>query len=173
MRCVRGVGFIYRTSAVKKLACIIVIIAVIGIALCTSFCFGISKGRAKCINNAIEHTDTLYIRDTITVEMPREVTRYIVRTDTVTLQSIDTVMVVVQIPIERVVYSDSTRYRLTVEGYNPRLTDIQLYTVDRIITKEILKKPRWAVNIGGGVGYTTGGFYPYVGISVGYVIWSR
>ena len=146
------------------------------IGLCVVvFVLGFSCGHnfKKCVsaNGVIERTDTLYIRDTITVEIPKPITRYVTRIDTLYMS--DTI--VVQIPIERVVYSDSMRYNLTIEGYNPQLVDMQLYTNDRVITRDITHvfKPRWAISVGTGVGYTSKGIEPYVGVVFGYVIWGK
>ena len=80
---------------------------------------------------------------------------------------------------EEKVYRDST-YTAWVSGYQPKLDSIEVYpkTVTNYITNEVTKtvtktkKPKWVISVGGGIGYN-GKIEPYVGLSAGYVIWSK
>lgn len=80
---------------------------------------------------------------------------------------------------EEKVYKDST-YTAWVSGYQPNLDSIEVYprTVTNYITNEVtkmvtkIKKPKWAISVGGGIGYN-GKIEPYVGLSAGYVLWSK
>ena len=80
---------------------------------------------------------------------------------------------------EEKVYKDST-YTAWVSGYQPNLDSIEVYpkTVTNYITTEVtktvtkVKEPKWVISVGGGVGYN-GKVEPYVGLSAGYVIWSK
>jgi len=143
--------------------------------------------------------DTVIIRDTIAGHIPEPRKVEVIRHDTVMLQlnpeegtvtPIDTVdadsmrkandeprkgqdgeMI---IPISSKVYETSD-YRAVVSGWRPSLDSMQLYrqtvTVTNTVTR--LKVPRWAVTLGGGVGYTGQQVQPIVGISVGFVLWSN
>ena len=80
---------------------------------------------------------------------------------------------------EEKVYKDST-YTAWVSGYQPNLDSIEVYprTVTNYITNEVtkmvtkIKKPKWVISVGGGIGYN-GKIEPYVGLSAGYVLWSK
>lgn len=80
---------------------------------------------------------------------------------------------------EEKVYKDSM-YTAWVSGYQPELDSIEVYprTVTNYITNEVTKtvtktkKPKWAISVGGGIGYN-GKIEPYVGLNAGYVIWSK
>ena len=122
--------------------------------------------------------DTIVRVDTIRIPPPPPDTIKVVRTIKVPVEvyAVDTITntVMVELPIERKTYTTEA-YRATIEGYRPQLIDVEVYTpVTTITNTEVkLKRPRWAVTVGGGVGYTPKGLQPYVGVSVGYVIWSR
>ena len=42
--------------------------------------------------------------------------------------------------------------------------------VTKTVTK--VKKPKWVISVGGGIGYN-GKIEPYVGLNAGYVLWSK
>ena len=82
----------------------------------------------------------------------------------------ETVEVVV--PIEQRTYS-SDQYTAWVSGYEARLDSIALYTKEVVVEKEIYldkKRRRWGCVVGAGVGTNEKGVSPYVGITVGYVL---
>lgn len=135
--------------------------------------------------------DTIVIRDTIRPPIPEPQVRTVVRYDAVRLPAKpversaatepttypDTVAIVentVVLPITEVEYKTDD-YRAVVEGYNPRLVSIELYPQTTLINTTVTKykRPKWAVTVGPGVGYGPKGVQPYVGVSVGFVIWSR
>jgi hypothetical protein len=78
------------------------------------------------------------------------------------------------IPITRNTYKTED-YTAVVEGYRPRLISMELYPKTTTITNTITKirSPRWALTVGPGVGYGPKGVQPYIGITVGFVLWSR
>ena len=101
--------------------------------------------------------DTLYIRDTITREMPvysRVYVRdsfYVTVRDT--LHRTDTVW----LPREVKVYEDE-RYRAEVSGYQPSLDRIDIFVKDRIVTQDktqvvtVKRNARWGIGLQAGYG---------------------
>ena len=89
--------------------------------------------------------DTVYIRDTVWVELSMEEREY-----------------------------KGKDYRAVVGGYNPYLKSIEVYPTTKIVnaTQTIKERKRWGVSLGvqGGYGFTPKGWQPYagVGVSVGY-----
>ena len=96
-------------------------------------------------------TDTLWLHDTLYIELPREIR----------------------------VYEDSL-YRAEVSGYDPRLDRIDLYTREVVVSKteittktEAITRPnRWGlgVQVGYGIGVHANTIYttPYVGVGISY-----
>lgn len=125
--------------------------------------------------NAPADTITVIRHDTIKVNSPVPVYKYIKYNDTVTIchQLIDTVKELVFLPREYMVYKDST-YRAVVSGVDPRLDSIEIYrpTITNTITKyvEVKKKPRWSIGLQAGYGFNGKDFKPYIGAGVQYNI---
>lgn len=144
--------------------------------------------------------DTVVVRDTIRpgVATPRK--SIITRVDTVRLQinpndhkyeRVDTIKRQAKpdtargvsvgpdgsilIPLSQVEYKTDD-YRAVVEGYKPRLVDIELYPKVTRITETVtkLKTPppkRWALTIGPGVGYGPDRtLRPFIGATVGLIV---
>lgn len=139
--------------------------------------------------------DTVVIRDTIRPPVPKPEVITVVRYDTVRPQAKpvegvtpalatvtlpeDTIPRItpendVIIPITQNTYKTED-YTAIVEGYRPRLVSIELYPKTTTITNTITKtrSPRWALTVGPGVGYGPNGVQPYVGVTVGFVLWSK
>jgi len=123
---------------------------------------------------ALPQTDTLYIRDTLTVIKPVYITKRV--TDSVYVPVTDTLRVhdtlLVALPIEQRVYEDST-YRAVVSGFRPSLDTIAIYPVTMIVpvTEKVKTQPKFSVGVqaGFGVSYQQG-FHagPYIGIGIQY-----
>lgn len=81
----------------------------------------------------------------------------------------------VDIPIVQKRYSDST-YTAWVSGYDVRLDSIRVYTRREVVTiSKIIKEPpnRFVVSLNVGYGITPqNGLQPYIGIGVGYKLFS-
>lgn len=123
--------------------------------------------------------DTLYIRDTITREMP-VFTRVYVR-DSIyvtvrdTLHQTDTVW----LPREVKIYEDE-RYRAEVSGYQPSLDRIDIFVKDRIVTQDktqivtVKRNARWGIGLQAGYGaiLNDGRIQgtPYIGVGVSWNI---
>ena len=93
----------------------------------------------------IERVDTLVVfKDSIVYE-PKEVVKWRVRTDTVTLASVDTLYktdsVRVEVPIVQKVYKDSL-YTAYVSGYNPNLDSLKITNKYVYLTKYVKEKER-------------------------------
>lgn len=133
--------------------------------------------------------DTVIVYDTIRPPIPEPIIRTVVRYDTLrpqdkpvgdtippltadTLPGDTTPSVIVS--IERKVY-ETEDYRATVEGFRPQLVSMEIYRKTSTITNTVTAKtrPRWALTLGPGVGYGPKGVQPYVGVSFGFVLWSK
>lgn len=139
--------------------------------------------------------DTVVIRDTIRPTVPEPEIITVVRYDTIRprmkpVEGITPVMATVTlhedtmpritpendviIPITRNTYKTED-YTAVIEGYRPRLVSIEIYPKTTNITNTITKtrSPRWALTAGPGIGYGPNGVQPYVGVTVGFVLWSK
>lgn len=129
-------------------------------------------------------TVTVVVRDTMVVEKPTEICRYIVRHDTIRTNDIviitDTATNEPQaiIPIEQAVYSDSTekaKYTAYVSGYRAALDSIQIECISTqttITNTERIKPSRFGVGVQLGVGVSPQGLaVPYLGVGVQYRLW--
>ena len=151
---------------------------------------------AKQQERVMVRCDTIVRVDTIVIDKPvvkdsivtRYVTRYLptVKTEADTSETVvneivshsnggigysqDSVNVI--LPIEQKTYT-SDQYTAWVSGYEPRLDSIALYTKEVVVEKEIYldkKRRRWGCVVGAGVGTNHKGVTPYVGITVGYIL---
>lgn len=84
--------------------------------------------------------------------------------------------VTLSVPVERREYCDST-YRAVVSGavvgdIHPSLDFIETYNRTTIQTVQVAERRKYfAVTAGVGAGYTPRGVQPFVGVSVGVVLW--
>lgn len=144
----------------------------------------VALGRIRKLEKQIyelEHapTDTVTVirHDTIKIDSPVPVYKYIKETEYVaitdTLIQHDTVTHIIQLPREYLVYKDST-YRAVVSGVQPRLDSMEVYqkTVTETITKTITvpDKKRWGLGVNVGAGWNGQKISPYVGVGVQYNI---
>lgn len=143
------------------------------------FLLGRCSARTPRLQAESVRVDTLYVRDTITREMP-VFTRVYVR-DSIyvtvrdTLHRTDTVW----LPREVKVYEDE-RYRAEVSGYQPNLDRIDIFVKDRIVTQDktqvvtVKRNARWGIGLQAGYGatYYDGGIhtFPYIGVGVSWNI---
>lgn len=119
-------------------------------------------------------TETVLVRDTVTLEKPLYVEK--VRTVTVVdtlLQVVhDTVKVpvAVEIPIDysKAEYRDA---EIWYHGYRAAIDSVRLYPKTYVVTKEVDKSKnlsRWSLGISGGYGVGKSGLTPYIGVGVTY-----
>lgn len=121
----------------------------------------------KPTETAVE-SDTVWVRDTVTVRDVR--TAYVDRrtVDTMLVTVHDTVTV--QLPRESVHYRDSL-FEAWVSGYRPRLDSVSVYPQTRCVTvtvRETAKDRRWGIGVQAGFGASMDGLTPYVGVGVSY-----
>lgn len=124
-------------------------------------------------------TDTITIvkTDTLVIQEPIEVARYITRWKTDTLKTVDSVMVAVNVPIEQIIYEDSIpdgRYKAYVSGYEASLDSLEIdvqHTNTYITTTTYIRPKNWSFGITGGI---MAGYDPFlnrmtsgVGITLG------
>lgn len=141
------------------------------------FLFGIVVGsnlfpKFKTMEKIVKKTDSVTITRVDTVRYDKPVPVFVRSTDTLYVH--DTILIK-----EQKVFKDST-YMAWVSGYQPNLDSIEVYpkTVTNYITNEVtktvtkIKKPKWVISVGGGVGYN-GKIEPSVGINAGYVLFSK
>ena len=143
------------------------------------FLLGRCSARTPRLQAESVRVDTLYVRDTITREMP-VFTRVYVR-DSIyvtvrdTLHRTDTVW----LPREVKIYEDE-RYRAEVSGYQPSLDRIDIFVKDRIVTQDktqvvtVKRNARWGIGLQAGYGVTYHNAqlqtFPYIGIGVSWNI---
>ena len=136
------------------------------------------KGQTEDWKDTVRET----VVDTVTYDKPvaRDslVVRYVrVRVPVVrdTLHSIYTDTIQVDMPVTQKRYEDST-YTAWVSGYEPSLDSIRVYARRDVVTiNKIIKEPpkRFVVSFNVGYGLTPqNGLQPYIGIGVGYKLFS-
>jgi hypothetical protein len=118
-------------------------------------------------------TDTIVVCDTVRDTLLVPIRSYIVRVDTVWMQPVrDTIRIEVAVPIERKTYLTAD-YRAVVEGFRPRLVEMELYRKTTFITTQTTLRPppqRWGIGVQAGVGFTPKGLKPYIGVGIQYRI---
>lgn len=133
------------------------------------------KGQTEEWKDTVRET----VVDTVTYDKPvaRDslVVRY-VRVPVVrdTLHSIYTDTIQVDMPVTQKRYEDST-YTAWVSGYEPSLDSIRVYARKDVVTINKIKEPpkRFVVSFNVGYGLTPqNGLHPYIGIGVGYKLFS-
>lgn len=160
-----------KTSDLINVFILILIFA--GIILGLLWKMGRLQRELDAYKNAPADTVTVIRHDTIKVDSPIPVYKYIKQTEYVaikdTLLQKDTVKELVYLPREYMVYKD-TSYRAVVSGVEPRLDSIEIYrpTITNTITKYVTKKTRWGVGPQVGVGYDGKKAVPYIGVGVQY-----
>lgn len=156
--------------------CVLVCSFCLNVVLCCENGKGRIEGRIK--------TDTMRVTvvDTVTYTLPVARDSVVVRYMTKKLPSVhDTVHPIcidsadVNIPITQKQYCDST-YTAWVSGYEPSLDSIRVYKNREVVTiNKVKKEPpyRFVFTLNVGYGITPqNGLQPYIGIGVGYKLFS-
>jgi opacity protein-like surface antigen len=118
-------------------------------------------------------TDTLYLRDTITVSTP--IIRYVTRVSVDTFRVADTVRLrdtlFVALDREQVEWRDSLA-TVWASGVRPRVDSVRHYVTERVVTNTVTvtktRKTRWGVGVQAGYGVSDEGLTPYIGAGVTY-----
>lgn len=149
----------------------VLILIFAGIILGMLWKIGRLEKELQSYKNAPADTVTVIRHDTIKVDSPVPVYKYIRTSDTVTIchELRDTIKELIYLPREYMVYKDST-YRAVVSGVQPRLDSIEIYrpTITNTVTKYVTKKTRWGVGPQIGVGFDGEKAVPYIGMGVQY-----
>lgn len=151
-------------------------LAVLALALVAVFSLGfvLGKGRRKAPETVIKtQTDTLYLRDTITVAKPVWLTKTVIARDTFrladTVRLHDTTFVVLD--RERVEWRDSL-CTVWASGVRPSVDSVRHYITERdvIISERVThtKKTRLGLGVQAGYGVSDKGLTPYVGVGLSY-----
>lgn len=133
------------------------------------------RQRIEELENAPADTVTITRVDTIRIDTPVPVYKYIRYNDTVTIchELRDTVKELIYLPREAMVYKDST-YRAVVSGVQPRLDSIEIYqrNTTQTVTKyvKVPDKKRWGLGVNVGAGWNGKQVQPFVGVGVQYNI---
>lgn len=149
---------------------------VVGIILTAGFSYklgdklGYKRGYDTALNLPHE-SDTVMVRETLTVYEPQEVIKYkdkiiyIPVTDSVLVHVHDTTYIALQ--SEKKVYED-TDYRAVVSGIYPKLEEISVYpkTITITNTKTVRQHWGWAITAGPGIVWN-GTFHAGVGVAAG------
>lgn len=148
------------------------------------FWFGQAWAKNHFLDDKKMVADTLIVErwDTVTIEKPTEIVRYIDRFDTIRLTDEPLIVVKIDsteiIPIECAIYQDSTqnaKYEAYLSGFRPQLDSIRIECLqtETIITKiEREKARKIGLGVQLGVGISPNGIAaPYVGIGLQYRIW--
>lgn len=145
---------------------------VLGAAVCAALGYFIVLPRIKPVSEPQTIERVITKVDTLRLENPPYLTRYVrdtiyVPVDTVRLR--DTLYV--QLPREVKEYGDDNYYA-RVSGYRPELEEIQVYnrvyTRYLIPAEQPKKDKRWGLGIQAGVGVSPGGLQPYLGAGISY-----
>lgn len=150
-------------------------------ALMVSFFAGYNVARHHFADkHEMVTSDTIYIErwDTIKIIEPREMTRYVLRYDTIQTIIVDSVEIAPNaiIPIELAVYRDSTenaKYEAYISGYKAALDSIIINCrqIETTITiTERIPARRFGVGIQAGYGFS-GHLAPYIGVGIQYRLW--
>ena len=152
-------------------------LAVLALALAAVFALGffLGRGRKTAPQTVIKtQTDTLYLRDTITVSTPVWLTKTVIARDTFavvdTVRLRDTVLVVLD--RERVEWRDSL-CTVWASGVRPSVDSVRHYVTERVVTNTVTvpglrKVTRWGVGVQAGYGVSDKGLTPYVGVGLSY-----
>lgn len=132
-----------------------------------------------CIQHTVQRTpapvdfmkpDTTYIHDTTYILDPIPVLMYADRTE---IQLIDSSDIVIKgdsliVPIETKVYEEK-EFRAVVEGYHPKLKELEIYRTDMQITQPVMaRNSRWSLGVTFGPAFTQDGVSPAVVIGATY-----
>ena len=137
------------------------------------------RGYRTAVTELVEVTksDTLIVRDTVTVECPVPILTTIIDTFLVAYPDIITIhdTTFVRLPKERKEYSGKD-YRAVVSGYQPSLDLIKVFPETKTVTKTISvpsrKRSHWSIALHAGYGLTLQNNcitpIPYIGAGLSY-----
>jgi len=157
-----------------------ILIAVLAVLVALAYLAGERRGARSAMGTVEERTDTLYIRDTVRVTEPVEVSHTVIREKLVEVpvyvSTRDTVIRTVYLPREERIYRDSS-YMAVVSGVDPKLDYLEIFGSERQVTRTVIEtrtlRARWSIGVQGGYGVALGDkvqLAPYIGIGLQYNI---
>lgn len=133
-------------------------------------------------------TVTVVVRDTIKVPIPTPIDKGVVKVEKVKPKNKpvdeprneqnDAPTIAddgeIEIPIDRKEYVTED-YKAVVEGWRPSLVSMEVYPKTTTITNTVtkVKTPRFSLVVGPGIGYDGKNFKPYLGVTAGFVLFSK
>ena len=122
----------------------------------------------------VVRTDTMYVRDTVTVYKPSKVTRTIKDTMRLIVKEtqVDTMhdTVYVYLPQESIVWQDD-RCIVYAHGINPQVDSVTHFNSGAVVTRTVTGRPkRWGIGVSAGYGMSKDGLSPYIGLGISYNI---
>lgn len=148
--------------------------------------FEAAKHHIREHTELVTDTIVIYRWDTITINQPSEVIRYVYRYDTIRDSSITFIVDTISasptaiIPIERTIYRDSVenaKYTAFLSGFHASLDSIfiECLAKESVITVKVREKAsRFGFGIQAGVGISAKGLAaPYVGVGVQYRLFGK
>lgn len=127
-----------------------------------------------------QRTDTVWVTRTVTAPelavrpLPQYILARLERTDTVRDIVRDTVEV--RVPVSEYIYADSL-CRIAATGFAVRFDTVTVHVPERIhtltLTRTVTAQPRWSVTAGVTATVTPHGVQPGIGLTAGYVLWSK
>ena len=156
--------------------CVLVCSLCLNWVLCCENGKGRIKGRIETDTTRVTVVDTVpYVKP---VARDSVVVRYVTKKLPIVYNTVHPICIDstdVNIPITQKQYCDST-YTAWVSGYEPSLDSIRVYKKREVVTiNKIIKEPpnRFVVSLNIGYGLTPyNGLQPYIGIGVGYKLFS-
>jgi len=151
------------------------------------FSFIHRNNHIKNIPGNSSYIDTTYVIDTIYYKVPVPIDSVVVRYKTVLVPFLDTFAVhkdtlsndsisrnitAVNLPITQKRYNTKD-YNLWISGYDPCLDSIKVFHPNKTIVRHIIpKEKRWTIGLQTGIQISNQKFAPYIGIGVGYTLFS-
>ena len=150
------------------------LVSIITVLACFLFAKGCEGRKEPPHEHIVLNTDTLYVRDTVTVYKPSKVTRTIKDTMRLIVKEtqVDTMhdTVYVYLPQENIVWQDD-RCIVYAHGINPQVDSVTHFNTNMVVTKTVTSKPkRWGIGVSAGYGLSKDGLSPYIGLGISYDI---
>ena len=152
------------------------LVSIITLLACFLFAKGCEGKKEPPQEHIVVRTDTMYVRDTVTVTEAIRETRTIRDTILIALPlvQVDTVRdtVIVHLQREDIVWQD-TLCTIYAHGYETEIDSVAHYITERTVTRYVTKErntSRWGLGIHAGWGASTKGLSPYIGIGIHYAI---
>lgn len=151
------------------------------VAALVVFSGGVFTGAKSCNprRTATECTETVSVQtriDTVRIPVPQPARVEVVARTVEVLKRVPEYITLpgdscaVEIPITQKEYH-TPEFRATIQGYKPELLDVTVFPKTITVTK--VKKPRFSITAGAGLGWNGERITPTIGVAAGFVLWSK